>query len=113
MESRYKSMLDNGKSITKMWDELDKSGIDKNDTKKTAEFAYNYLKSFQYMICGHFHSGGEIETSSGGRIILNPSFVGGDDYSISDLVLSNVPSQKFFGVNKNRKTFSYDIELLD
>jgi len=113
MEARYKNMLDNGKNVDKMWEAFDKSGIDKSDTKKSAEFAFNYMKAFQYMICGHFHSGGEIETASGGRIILNSSFVGGDDYSISDLVLSNVPSQKFFGVNKNRKTFSYDIELMD
>lgn len=60
---------------------------------------------------GHFHQMAELETSSGGRIIMNSSFAGGDDYSINELLSASTASQKFFGVHPDGKSFTYDIEL--
>jgi len=110
-ESKFRNMIDGTKNMQKMWKEAKNRGINFSDPQAMADFAFKYNDSFQYMICGHFHQMGEVETNSGGRIILNSSFIGGDDYSINDLLCSSKPSQKFFGVNKDRKTWSYDIDL--
>jgi hypothetical protein len=85
--------------------------IDQEEPAELAKFIYSYVRSFDFLITGHFHTMGEVETTSGGRIILNSSFIGGDDYSINDLISASTPAQKFFGVNHERKTWSYDIEL--
>ncbi|HUS51040.1 MAG TPA: metallophosphoesterase [Candidatus Paceibacterota bacterium] len=112
IESRYRAVLSRNKKEVDIWKALNDNGIDPNtDPEEAIKFIASFTRPFDYLICGHFHSLGEIETSSGGRIILNSSFIGGDQYSINDLVLSNSPSQKFFGVNKHRKTWSYDIDL--
>jgi hypothetical protein len=94
-----------------MWAEMQKLGIDKKSPEDMMKFAFNYTRSFDYFVLGHFHQSGEMETGSGGRIIMNSSFIGGDDYSINDLVAASVPSQKFFGINHHGKTWTYDIEL--
>jgi len=112
LESQYRSILDGNKAIDKMWEAMKEAGIEEDaDIKQKMEFAFNYVRSFDYMIIGHFHSMGEIDTNSGGKIIMNSSFIGGDDYSINDLVSCSLPCQKFFGVNRHGKTWSYDIEL--
>lgn len=110
LESKYRSVMDGSKSIEKMWAKMDEAGIDPCSTK-ASEFACRYMKSFDYMILGHFHTMGEVETPSGGRIIMNASFIGGDDYAINDLISASVPAQKLFGINHHGKTWSYDIEL--
>jgi len=110
LESKYRNVLDGNKSIDKMWEGIDSAGIDPC-SKAASEFACRYMKSFDYMVLGHFHTMGEVETASGGRIIMNASFIGGDDYAISDLVSCSIPAQKFFGINHHGKTWSYDIEL--
>ncbi len=110
LESKYRSVLDGNKTIEKMWQEMNDKGIDPYSVEGT-KFAYQYMKSFDYMILGHFHTMGEVETPSGGRIMMNASFIGADDYAANDLVCASVPAQKFFGVNKHGKTWSYDLEL--
>jgi hypothetical protein len=110
LESKYRSIMDGSKTVKKMWEEMEKRKIDQS-SMEACEFACQYMKSFDYLVLGHFHTMGEIETPSGGRIIMNSSFIGGDDYSITDLVYNGVPAQKFFGVNHHGKTWSYDIEL--
>jgi len=112
MESRYRSVLSRNKKEVDIWKALNDNGIDPNtDPEEAIKFIASFTRPFDFMIAGHFHTLGEVETSSGGRIILNSSFIGGDQYSINDLVVSNSPSQKFFGVNKHRKTWTYDIDL--
>lgn len=110
LESKYRSVLDGSKSIDKMWEHIEKQDIDPF-TKEGMEFACRFMKSFDYMMMGHFHTMGEVETPSGGRIIMNSSFIGGDDYAIGDLVACSIPAQKFFGMNHHGKTWSYDIDL--
>jgi hypothetical protein len=111
LESKYRSIIDRSKNLNKMWDDIYKNNIDTSNVEQVSKFIFNYVRSFDYMALGHFHSAGEVETTSGGRIILNSSFIGGDDYSISDLVSASEPMQKFFGINDERKTWSYDISL--
>jgi len=110
LESKYRSVLDGSKSIDRMWELIEENKIDPC-SREASEFACRYMKSFDYMIMGHFHTMGEVETPSGGRIMMNSSFIGGDDYSIGDLVSCSIPAQKFFGINHHGKTWSYDIEI--
>ncbi|HUW43950.1 MAG TPA: metallophosphoesterase [Bacillota bacterium] len=111
LEAKYRSMLDRSKEVGKLWDVMISKGIDQKSIKEQVEFTFNYVRSFDYMCFGHFHQMGEVETSAGGRMIMNASFVGGDDYSINDLISCSTPAQKIFGVNKHGRTWSYDIEL--
>jgi hypothetical protein len=111
IESKMRNLIDRSKSNEKMWQAISRDGIDISNPNELSKYIFNYMKSFDFLALGHFHSLGEIETISGSRIILNSSFVGGDDYSINDLLSANEPSQKFFGINQDRKTWSYDIEL--
>lgn len=111
MESRYKGLFERQKTVKKAWDSLENSNIDKENMAEVVKHVFNYQKTFDYLISAHFHTMGEVETLSGGKIILNSSFIGGDDYSINQLACSGTPSQKFFGINHDRKTWSYEIEL--
>jgi hypothetical protein len=67
---------------------------------------------FQYMVFGHFHRAGNIESSSGGEIICNGTWVGGSDLSINRMALTSRPRQAFFGVHQEYgKTWEYPIYL--
>ena len=110
-ESKLRSMIEKIKNIDGLWEEMEKEGVDTNDPKAMLKFALLYAKSFDYMVMGHFHQMGEMETNSGGRIILNSSFAGGDDYSINSLLSASTAAQKFFGVHVEGKSWGYDIEL--
>lgn len=110
-ENKYRSIFDKSKKIEKLWDEIKENKIDTNDTDALIKYVFNYVKSFQYFIIGHFHQMAEMESLSGGRLIINSSFDGGDDYSINTLVSSGTPAQKFFGIHKEGKSWSYDLEL--
>lgn len=110
-ESKYRTILERTKNSLDLWEIAAKRGIDVNDTQKMVEFALNYHKSFDFMVLGHHHSMAEIESSAGGKIILNSSFIGGDDYSINALISANTPCQKFFGVHEEGKSWTYDVRL--
>ena len=110
-ETRFRTILERTKNINDLMDYLNAEGIEDTDKKALLEHALNYAKSFDYMVMGHFHSMAELETNSGGRIILNSSFAGGDDYSINTLLSANSAAQKFFGVHAEGKTWTYDIQL--
>ena len=108
-ESKYRSLIEHSKNIHELSDLINKNKI--SDPEAIAQISLLYSKPFHFLVLGHFHHNGDIETGSGGRVIMNSSFCGGDDYSINDLITSNIPSQKFFGVNKDGKTWSYDLDL--
>ena len=64
-----------------------------------------------YTIAGHFHTATDFSTNFG-RVILNGSFVGGDIYSLKDLVRASRPVQKMFGIHDKRGiTWTYDLDL--
>lgn len=110
-ESNYRNMLDGKRNFDKMWKTAEESGVDLGDPKKLARFAYDYCNAFNYMVIGHFHTLGDMETNAGGRIIMNSSFFGGDDYSVNTLKKCGFPAQKFFGIHREGRSWSYDIEL--
>jgi len=108
-ESRFRTILERTKNINELWQLAESEGIE--DKEELFKFALTYAKSFDYLVLGHFHSMAEMETNSGGRIILNSSFAGGDDYSINTLMSANSAAQKFFGVHVEGKSWTYDIQL--
>ena len=110
-EAQYKGLFERQKTLEKAWQSLEDNKIDLTNPGEVAKHVFQYQKTFDMLICGHFHTNGEVETPSGGRIIINPSFIGGDDYSINQLTASGTPSQKFFGINHDRATWKYDIDL--
>lgn len=111
VESNFRSMLDGKRNFDKMWAQAKEAGVNISDGKAMAKFAYNYCNSFNYMVIGHFHTLADVETNAGGRIIMNSSFFGGDNYSVNDLKKCGFPAQKFFGIHKEGRSWSYDIEL--
>src|ERR1035437_7813496 len=84
LESKYKSIIDGSKNMPEVMNLLNESNIDQDNTEDVVKFVYNYVRNFSYMICGHHHVSSQIETKGGGKLIVNSSFVGGDDYSIGD-----------------------------
>ena len=117
-ESRLRNLVDLTKDKGKLLDEIKRQYPEalKDDAKdidvmKILNIAYQYCQTFDYMMLGHFHQPGEIETH-GGKIIMNGCFAGGDNYSIKQLLTSSTPAQLFFGVHPKRKiTWRYNIEL--
>ena len=64
-----------------------------------------------YLLFGHFHSAAALPTNSG-QILVNGGFLGGDMYSLRDLRKCSIPTQKMFGIHKNKGiTWNYDIHL--
>lgn len=108
-ENRYNNMVSRNNSVEDFMEKAKNKDIETSD--ELLQELLNYAKPPDYFVCGHFHQSAEFESSSGGQIILNNSFVGGDDYTINSLMLSGKASQKFFGVHKEGKSWSYDIDL--
>ncbi len=64
-----------------------------------------------YTLMGHFHTPAELQTT-GSKVIMNGSFMGGDMYSIRDLRRCDRAIQKIFGIHpKKGITWSYDLQL--
>ena len=85
------------------------------DRRRKQELAYRIpdLGHFDYMILGHFHTCVQMDAPSG-EIIVNGSFVGGDEYSIGRLGRAMEPSQIIFGVDAFGKiTWRHPIRLGD
>lgn len=110
-ESKYRALFDRNVDLETIQMEALQEGIDKADFETQMKFISERIRSFDYMCMGHFHHMAELETPSGGRIIMNSSFAGGDDYSINDLLTANTAAQKFFGVHPEGKSWTYDIAL--
>lgn len=110
-EAKFRSLLTRLKNTDSLWSAVKEAGMEDSDPKELLQFAFEYCKTFDYMILGHFHQMAEIESSAGGRIIMNSCFSGGDDYSINNLQAASTAAQKFFGIHPEGKTWTYDIEL--
>lgn len=93
------------------------------DNVKAAGLPIKGLKNFEkdmtmvlrdipdFTVAGHFHNSTEM-SSSGGRLLINGSFVGSDVYSLKTCVVKNAPEQKLFGINDSHGiTWSYNINL--
>ena len=63
---------------------------------------------FDYMELGHFHQ----EYALAGKIFMNGSITGLDEYAKNELHVTGQPTQKLFGINeKYGVSWSYDIQL--
>lgn len=79
--------------------------------RAVANWSGSLPKQFDYMTCGHFHITGMIPWNTK-RVILNGTFSSSDDFSQE--VVKQIPTntQWFFGVNQDRITWRYELELL-
>ncbi len=110
-ESRYQNLIQKTKNPTDLLRKIKESGKDNKNTEEWARIAYNYSKPLDYIIMGHHHQSAEIEANGGSRVIMNSSFVSGDDYTINQLLTSGEASQKFFGVHPEGRSWQYEINL--
>jgi hypothetical protein len=116
-EQKYKGLIqcfkdeEEAKILLKpQLDKLRRSNSSEN-ISELINSAINYSKSFDSLVCGHIHNPNIVSTSSGGNIITNGSFIGGDNYSLKKLQSYSKPSQKVFGVSEDGITWHYDIKL--
>lgn len=108
-QKRMSSMLQKSKTPEGFFGETDVLNLSPEEAANRALF---YAKPFDHMIIGHFHQPAFLPAASGGKMIINNSFVGGDDYTINDLSVSGTASQFMFGVHPDRPiSFQYEIDL--
>jgi len=84
----------------KAWNSIPYYGIDRADSRLTKMLSAKG-KTFRYLVLGHHHNPGDVD-SPGGEKILNGTMVGGSDFSINQLHTSSRPSQWYFGVDRKR-----------
>jgi len=95
----------------KGWNSIPFYGIDRADSRLKQMLAAQGT-FYRYLVLGHHHNPGDIDSPSGEKI-LNGTMVGGSDFSINTLHTSSRPSQWYFGISKERGiTWRYKV-LLD
>lgn len=94
----------------KGWNGIPYYGIDRADSRFTKMLS-GQGKIYKYMVLGHHHNPGDVDSANGEKI-LNGTMVGGSDFSINQLHTTSRPSQWFFGVDDKGITWRHKI-LLD
>lgn len=95
----------------KSWMGVPWYGIDKTVKKLMEILQAQNKKQFDHLCLAHFHSGGVIDRSSG-NIIINPSMIGGNEYSLGALFSVTDPKQLLFFVNKDtEKGIQYEMQI--
>ena len=51
LESKFRGLFDRKKNLQDLWKVIKEKGIDEEDPEKLAKFIFNYVRSFDYMIC--------------------------------------------------------------
>jgi hypothetical protein len=110
-DARFRNMLSSNKNLEGLEEELKDKKIDKKELNKILSAALTYARPFDYLLLGHHHQSAEIESNGNGRILMNSSFIGGDDYTINKLMTSGTASQKFFGMHPEGISWKYDVDL--
>jgi len=110
-DGRYRNMLTGNKNLEGLIEEIENKKTDVSKPELLMKASLIYAKPFDFLIAGHHHQSAEIESAGGGKIILNSSFLGGDDYTINQLLTTGTASQKFFGMHPEGRTWQYDIDL--
>ena len=117
-ESRYRTLLEQFKNPAEAihicrpyLEKLEKNPTDTQAHADLIQAVMLYAKSFDHLVIGHFHTPGTLPINSGGKIFINGSFYGGDNYSLKTIQSANPPIQKFFGVHKKGVSWQYDLEL--
>jgi hypothetical protein len=65
---------------------------------------------FTYFMLGHFHESADLQNANG-DIIVNGSFIGGNEYSIGKLGKCAPPRQLLLGMNSDGVSFEYKIRF--
>ncbi|MEW6047311.1 MAG: hypothetical protein AB1609_12655 [Bacillota bacterium] len=87
-------------------------GVNRADAGYTKMLA-SIRESYEYLVLGHFHNAGAIDSPTGEEIV-NGSWVGGNEYSMREKRLVNRPVQHFFGVHaKQGITWRYKLNLYE
>jgi len=81
---------------------------------KLMELLASREQYFDDILMGHFHSLGIIPRTKG-RIVLNGSVIGSNEYSVGALFAATDPHQLFYGIHpgKSRWTWDYQLDLTD
>lgn len=87
----HKCLLTHGDDI-KSWQGIPWYGIQRS-VAKLSELLQAADKHFEYFMLAHFHHGAEQDRAVG-EVIVNPSLVGGGEYSINGLFASSPPRQR-------------------
>jgi len=86
-------------------------GLKRMDANISQSLVSNKNKYPEYITMGHFHQSSVME-KVGGKIILNGSLKGTDNFSLGALFVSGEPKQTLFGVHKDHGiTWSMDINV--
>lgn len=94
----------------KSWGGLPAYGIQRAVSNLSALLG-SQRKSFDTVCLGHFHQTGLLERVDC-DIVLNGSYVGGNEYSYGALFTGSKPRQVMFGIHPERgRTWSYAIDL--
>ena len=65
----------------------------------------------EYVLLGHFHNKGTLDRYKG-EIILNGSWVGGNEYSLGRMAATNEPKQVMYGIHPDKgKTWEFSINF--
>ena len=86
-------------------------GDTKNITKSLREFSSIYGVDIQYLFGGHMHHSSQEDTGVNSEVILVPSIIGIDDYSMKLRKTSNPAVKLFVFEDGLGKTIEYTIKL--
>lgn len=86
-------------------------GDTKNITKSLREFSSIYGVDIQYLFGGHMHHSSQEDTGVNSEVILVPSIIGIDDYSMKLRKTSNPAAKLFVFEDGLGKTIEYTIKL--
>ena len=87
--------------MVKSWNQIPFYGLDRL-YKKWRTLADDYGLGFNHLVIGHFHNP-NVFTVVRGKMYINGSLKGGDEYSIGAISAACDPIQLMFGVNPGRR----------
>ena len=103
-----KQLILHGDNI-RSWQGISWYGVQRA-TYKLMELLSSRDKYFDDIIMGHFHNLGIVSRTKG-RIVLNGSVIGGNEFSVGALFASSDPYQLFYGIHPKKKRWTWDFQL--
>jgi hypothetical protein len=102
-------LLTHGDDI-KSWQGIPWYGIQRSAARLT-ELLQAAQRVYEYFILAHFHQGAEQDRAVG-EVIVNPSLVGGGEFSINGLFTTSPPRQRIFAMHREHgKTWELNNNL--
>jgi hypothetical protein len=105
----HSTLLYHGDAI-KSWAGIPFYGVSRMMAKLT-ELLQSVGKTFEYAALGHFHTDADMPRA-GGKVMLTPSLIGGNEYSIGTLFTSDQSSQGMYFMHpEHGRTWQLDSDL--